>query len=594
MNLKNKIVKTLSILVLTIVAVFAFVACGEKTEITYKSDYAVVKVGDTVNLPDLKAMDASGKSYETSLTVKDANGQIVSLVDRKFVAQNEGKYIAEYTSKKSDTFYFSVYAYADGKEHDIITENFTPLTELEWSSQVMLDVIQVKSRVTGKTFNALPSVAVDGRNISVSANTFIADALGQYTITYQYEDVDYSYTVVCFPPETPQVFIKSSANANPEYGEEFLLPYYEVAYPETLIRNTKIAVYRYGDVNSKVDLTGNKTDRFTIGTARNYTYEITVEYTDRENNPQTYTRSFVIERAYNGLLDSMDAWIEGDTLKWQDRNAVIDSVYPNNDYYMVTGYQISLDGGETFIDCQNTLQYPLDCQEMTSVLVREKRAFTGDENSLNLVAESNVIYYDGALKGTEISSFDNSLYINTVSYGSFPGWDWENKNSMSFSIKDQVDGKTGVLVVDSTGWTCLKLNFAKTCVLNSGDVIGITLKFNPAVNDIDKHEFENSNLYLVKHGLNGNDDYPHTKGYNLYNAGLVSGEWCTIYVDVAEILSETEGSIVKGFELGVINGGSVMIDKIDYFKADTTGRLLTNSRNFRSAADSMASFRHVR
>lgn len=543
----------------------AFAACGEeKAEISAKTDYAVVKVGDTFTLPVLKATDGAGNAYETAVSVKDENGASVALTDGKFLAQTGGKYTAEYTYKDSEPFLFSVYAYADGREYDVVVDGFTPETEMEWNTQMLLQPLTAKSRVTGKTFSATPTVEYGGETVGVSANVFLATELGAYTVTYTYQDAVYSYGIECVCTSAPEIYVKNSATVSPDYGEDFLLPYYDVAYPESRVTEKRIAVYAYGDENESVDLFGIRNNRFVVGTARFYIYAVTVDYVDHFGQDQTYTREFVIKRAYDDVLDRVDAWVDGDTLQWRDRNDVVNAAFGANDYYAVTGYEISTDGGQTFVDCGEELQYVFTETEMCSAIVREKRAFAGNGNDEKLVATSNPVYYDGAAAKTVVSSFDDPLYEKTLAYNSFAGYEWDNKNSMSYSVRSEQDGRTGVLFMKTTSWTGLKIDFAKTSVLGAGDVLGITLKFVPAKTD-QPHEYENSNVYAVRYG---SEDYPHTTGYNLFDAGLVVNEWCTVYLDVKETLGESVGSVVRGIELCVIVGGTLYVDEIRYYAGE--------------------------
>ena len=127
-------------------------------------------------------------------------------------------------------------------------------------------------------------------------------------------------------------------------------------------------------------------------------------------------------------------------------------------YYEVTGYEVSLDGGQTFnVSLDKTVtEYKINKTEFCNVVVRERNS-SGRE-----VSQSNSLCFDGGLSGDDLASFDIDEYANTVEIGSCKDFEINALFGLSYGIDtNSFKGATsGVLKANIPTYASIKITFA--------------------------------------------------------------------------------------------------------------------------------------
>lgn len=538
---KKNIIIVLTVLLLAC-SMFS-VACGnkEKSNIEYNERYQVVKTGEEVTLPEFFAVNKNGEKITASIKVTAPNGENVSLNKNKFTPTAEGKYSAVYSAKNSDDFTYYVYSFADGFEYDASFPNGQPLLTAEWDESFIIPTCTFTSRVTGETVNAKVRVVSGGQTTDILLNSFVPKNLGKHIIEYYYGNTVKSVEFNCVVTKAPKIYLMT--NASVVYGEECLLPYESISYPTTDYEVTK-SVYREDDLNDIVELSRN---RFVVDASRYFTYVITVTY-KQNGETKTCAQEFRLDRTKDDKIDVISAYLDGDTVKWEDRTELINE-YEN--YYEVTGYEISIDNGETFTKLDKTVSsYKLNTKKFCSIIVKEVREKEGAS-----VAVSEKLFYDSTLTGNIISSYDYEGYIVLSTIGSYSdeGWRYNAEHNLMSTVGAFHD-RDGVFSMATSEYAGLKIDFAKKINVKSSGMICLDMYYTPA----------NANASDVSFAPYGEDSI----GVSLKGFGINENEWCKVYLKVGDDLGLSDGDVLKGIELYISNGAGLYIDEVCYYSSE--------------------------
>ncbi len=538
---KKNIIIILTILLLAC-SMFT-IGCGKKNKanIEHTETYQVVKTGEEVTLPELFAVNKKGEKIVTTIKVTAPNGENVTLDKNKFTATVDGKFSAVYSAKNSNDFTYYVYSFADGFEYDASFPNGQPLLTAEWDESFILPTCTFTSRVTGESVNAKVRVIYGGQTTDVLLNSFVPKNLGKHIVEYYYGNTVKSVEFNCVVTKPPKIYLMT--NASVVYGEECLLPYESVSYPTTDYEISK-AVYREDDLTDEVELSRN---RFMVDASRYYTYVITVTY-NQDGQTKTYSHEFRLDRTKDAKIDVISAYLDGDTVKWEDRTKLVNE-YKN--YYKVIGYEISIDNGQTYTKLDKTVNfYKLNTQKFCSIIVREVREKDGAS-----VAISDKLFYDSALKGNVLSSYDDEGYIALSTIGSFSheGWIYNAQHNLMSTV-GAFHGRDGVFSMATSEYAGLKIDFAKKINVKSSGMICLDMYYSPA----------NGSASDATFAPYGED----SSGTTLKEFGLIENQWCKVYLKVGEQLGLNNGDELKGIELYISNGAGLYIDQICYFSSE--------------------------
>ena len=539
---KNKKI-VIILIILFVLCCSLFVSCkkSQKVDITHTETYQVVKTGELVTLPELFSVNNKGEKVTADIKVTAPNGDKINLTNNTFTANANGKYTVIYSSKISNDFTYYVYAYADGLEYDANFPNGKPIINAEWDESFILPKCNFTSRVTGETVSPKIRVVYGGQTTEILLNAYIPKNLGKHIVEYYYGNTVETFEFDCVVTKPPKVYLIT--NASVVYGQECLLPYESISYPTTDYQITK-AVYRENDKTNPVELSRN---RFMVDASRYFTYVITVTY-NQNGETKTYNQEFALERQKDAKLDMISAYLDGDTVKWDDRTALYNE-YEN--YYKVIGYEISIDNGNTFIKLDKSVNsYKLNTQKFCSIIVREVR-----ENEDASVAKSEKLFYDCTLTGNIISSYDDEGYIALSTIGSYSdeGWIYNAQHNLLSSV-GAYHGRDGVFSMSTSEYAGLKIDFAKKLNVKANGLICLDMYYSPT----------NGNSSDASFAPYGEDSF----GVSLKEFGLVENQWCKVYLKVGENLGLNNSDILKGIELYISNGAGLYIDQVCYYGSE--------------------------
>ena len=424
--------------------------------------YRVAKMGESVSLADVTAKDGAGNAVSVAFQVTDEQGKAVSVSGGAFTPTANGKYKVVCTTAAKDCapVEFYVYATADGSAYQLTAPTDVPET-VEWGTECVLPLAYGEHVVNGEQIADFVVFDEDGNIVHTAPDRFVANELGTYTVEYRLGDKKEKYEIVCQDTSAPIVILRNNMTSDPKYGDNFLLPYIGVIDASEDESKRVVKVYSE-DTDREMDISAK--NRITIDASRYFIYEIYVE--DTGGRGATY--QFRIDRAYNAAIDDIPITLNGNTFSWENTAERNFEGYP-----AVTGYEISLDGGETYpyeVDAQ-TFSYTIESKEFCSVCVREKVA-----NGVEL-AKSSTLPFDGKLAKNELSAFDSANYLQTVAPGSYTPFDWNSKNSLRFKFNpDGYRGLTGgVMLAQSDNHCAMNVRFAKTQKVLADSVLVIKM-----------------------------------------------------------------------------------------------------------------------
>lgn len=533
------------------------VACSKKPQsisATIKApEYLLGKAGTEITITNVKALDANGVEQEYVLTVKDQNGNEVTVQDGKFTATEVGKYEVVVSGGKNvvaDAVTFYVYATENGLEYKINAPSDIPTTA-EWGKECVLPLAKAVHVSGDQKIADIRVFDKDGLEIDVNADRFVPVVLGTYTVKYSYAGGEYSTQIECVDTSAPIVILRNNATMKPRYGDDFLLPMIGV-FDAQEDKSKRVIKLFSEDTDREIAIDNG---RIIIDASKYFTYFIHVE--DLLGNAEDY--EFIIERAYDGYIDAFNLSLENNTISWVSRNILANSL---NGYHEVSGYKVSLDGGKTFVQTLdgNATQYTITSDEFCEVVVVE----LSDKNDRES-AVSSTLLFDGTLKSNTLADFNDEKYLGTVSCGTYSGFDWNYEYGLTtkysesgFADDNGLKADSGALLLYNLNNVQVKITFPKYSDVLLDDSVLVIRMFG-----------DNDWMYVNKYG-------EASIGEDLQTYGYKKGEWCNVRIPISK-LDKQAGDYLEGIELSFI--GAVAIDNI---------KLLSLSENL--SGDQVANF----
>lgn len=554
----TKTVKTFLAVCLTLVAIFSFgMACDGNVKATVTApEYLVVKTGDSVSLDKITAVDDSGNECAISISVTDISGKSVAVDGKKFIATTSGKYTVTVNGGKgvtADAVTFYVYATSDGKAYSVTPPVGVPETA-EWGQECILPLTKAVHVTETEVFADIRVYDKDGEEVHVYADRFVPKKLGKHTVKYSYGGGEYSTEIDCVDTVAPIVILRNNATATPAYGESFLLPYVGVIDAQEDESKRVIKCYSE-DSEREIEIVN---DRIKVDASKYFTYYVYAE----DVNGLSAEYEFIINRAFNADIDTFTLRFEGNTVKWEDRTAKENL----NGYHPVTGYAVSLDGGQTVAKSVSVdvNEYAVSSNEFCEIVVTE----LSDDNTRES-AISKTLLFDGELPENVLANFNRVEYTGVVSQGAYDtaekGFTWNYQNSLSLSVNtDGYNDGAGTNVTSGV------------LVLNNSNPCQVKITF-PKQND---KLLEDSVLVLK---IYGNDDWVYLSklgqsaiGTRLSTYGYQSGKWQEVRIPVSAFFGKTAGEYLEGFQLAFKN--TVIIDeaRLVSLSSNLTGEQVAN------------------
>ena len=557
----KKTIKTLLLTVLTLITTLMFgVACHDTTSTVEATisvpEYLVVKTGKAVSLSGISAMTDSGDSCEFTIEVVSVDGESVAVEDNSFTPQKTGKYTVTVKGGKGVTATsknFYVYATADGFEYTITPPTNIPQTA-EWGKECVLPLATATHVMGDTAFADIKVYDSERKEIPVTSDRFVPNALGEYTVKYFYGGGEYATTISCVDTSAPIVILRNNATATPVFGDDFLLPIIGVIDAQEDESKRIVKVYSE-DSESEVPIVDG---RINVDASKYFTYYIYAE----DANGLSAEYEFIITRAYNATIDTFPLAFEGNIVKWEDRTVQESKA----GYRQVTGYNISLDGGATIATTvdKNVNEYEINSSDFCSIVVTEL-----SENNTRESAVSKTLLFDGELPENVLANFNRSEYTGVISQGAYDlsnkGYTWNYENSLSVSVNTDGynDGEgenvtSGVLVLNNPNPCQVKISFPKQNDKLVGDSV-LVLKI-----------YSNSDkLYLSSIGQG-------VMGTLLSTWGFEKGKWQELRIPVCSTFDKEAGDYLEGFQLAFVE--TVVIDsaKLVSLSANLTGNQVAN------------------
>lgn len=562
--------RNLILILLLIVAMSFSVGCNTKPMVQADINaptYMVVKAGETVSLKSITAQDKDGNKCPVNITVVDKDGQTVVVNDDGFLATSVGEYkvsVQGGENVKAEKVEFVVYSTSDGREYSIALPQDMP-TVAEWGKECIIPIAKAMHIVDGEVLANVEVVDENGTKCDFDFDRFVPTTLGKYTVTYSYGGAKASAVINCQDTLAPVVFLRNSATVKPSYGENFLLPYVAVIDAQEDVEKRVVTVYREDDKDDILYQSElpyeDKSVRITIDASKYFTYSIYAE----DMGGRSSTTEFVIKRAEHYDIDQFDLKFEGTTLTWEDRSLLTEKYLG---YKNVAGYELSLDGGNTFIQTLDatTTQFKVESKEFCRVVVKELSA--NDRES----AISTIAYFDGSLKEGVLADFEDVGYEGIISMGSYAygssdtqkgyRWNYENAFSKQYS-PDGYEGEAGGVLKLHNDIPCsFKLTFPKqTDIIQENSFLIIRLYFE---------KYQYGDMYINPYGTADTfSTYDAIKDYGLIDDAV----WQTLVIPVSD-LSNKVGGYLDGLEIkfaGMLVLGDI---KMQTLTADTQNNQL--------------------
>ena len=434
----------------------------DKTATIAPQTYRVAKTGESISLADVTAKDSAGNAVSVTVQVTDEQGKTVAVKNGAFTPTADGKYKVVCTASAKDCapVEFYVYATADGSAYALTAPENVPQT-VEWGTECVLPLAYGEHVVNGDQIADIVVRDKDGNSVHTAPDRFVADKLGAYTVEYRLGDKKETYEIVCEDTSAPVVVLRNNMTTDPKYGANFLLPYIGVIDASEDESKRTVKVYSE-DTDREMAISSN--NRITIDASRYFIYEIYAE--DTSGRGATY--QFRIDRKYDAAIDAIPVTLTETGIAWENTATREFVGYPT-----VTGYEISLDGGETFnvsVDSE-TFAYTIAEKSFCSVIVREITA-GGVE-----CAVSSELPYDGALERNELASFAVDDYLQIMEVGSYTPFDWNSNYSMAFKYNPNgYRGVTGgVMLAQSNNYSAMNIRFPKAQKVVSDSVLVIKM-----------------------------------------------------------------------------------------------------------------------
>lgn len=481
--------------------------------------YRVAQTGSAVSLADVKATDDAGNAVSVTFQVTDESGKAVAVKNSSFTPTADGTYkvVCTVSGAECAPVEFYVYATADGSAYELTAPENVP-EKVEWGTECVLPITYGEHVVNGRQLADVVVFDKDGNAVHTAPDRFVADKLGEYRVEYRFGDKKETYDVVCEDTSAPIVILRNNMTSDPKYGDNFLLPYIGVIDASEDESKRVVKVYSE-DTDREMDISAK--NRITIDASRYFIYEIYVE--DTGGRGATY--QFRIDRKYDAAIDSISITPTETGVEWENTVSRAYEQYP-----IVTGYEISLDGGETFpISTDNAMfSYAIDSKEFCSVVVREKTANEVEG------AISAALPYDGALQKNQLSAFDSANYLQTVGAGSYAPFDWNSNYSLNFKFNpDGYRGLTGgVMLAQSENHCAMNVRFGKVQKVVADSVLVIKMY----ATDTEKW------VRVAGFGKN-------SIGKEMTSFGLKIGQWQEISLPVVETFGVAVGDTLEGVQI---------------------------------------------
>ena len=536
----SKKVKSIIITLLCLVIVVSVgVACSNKEESVKATisapEYLLGKVGEEISLDNVNALDENGNKQAIIIKVEDESGKDVLIDNAKFTVTKAGKYKVTVSGGKNvtaETVTFFVYVTADGSAYTLVAPENMPITA-EWGTECVLPLAKAVHVSGDEKIADIKVYDKKGAEVDVNADRFVPMELGFYTVKYIYGGGEYKAQIECIDTSAPIVVLRNNAIIKPAYDADFLLPKVGVLDAQEDTSKRVIKLYSE-DTEREIKITDG---RAKIDASKYFTYFIHVE--DVNGYAEDY--EFIITRAYDGYIDSFDLEISGKTVSWTDRS-YLESL---DGYRTVSGYKVSLDGGETFIKTlsRNETEYTLTSKEFCEIVVVE----LSDKNDRES-AVSSTLLFDGTLKSNTLADFNNEKYLGTVSCGSYSGFDWNYEYALTtkysesgFADDNGLKADSGTLLLYNLNNVQVKITFPKRSDVLLDDSVLVMRMFG-----------DNDWMYVNKYGK-------ASIGEDLQTYGYKKGEWCNVRIPISK-LDKQAGDYLEGIELSFI--GAVAIDNI--------------------------------